>query len=410
MIDFQQNAEAVKIMFIAQCKALGIPLTNKAALLDKVLSLWEENPDHEAVREVMFAALADEEYLTSPFADYSSVEANLLYDSIRETIRCLYNEYTEQAHLEDTFSDYTTSKDILYWQSTAWNRKWDKYLDEGCKVAEVFRKTYHLGDEIDSTILRNICCLIAQIRQDMYLEISLPLILYLALTRYTESFLVPTKTQVCLADLFACQQYDTDCSKKKARKNCKRMIKLFRKLCKIYKKDKAVEQKQCKYGFYGTSNLVEYVLAEQMHKTDKFCPPFLDLLTYMDLSCVDSNCEEGEKGADWNMFAMFDILEEDYDKYCEITEEAEYSDIAVIEATQAYVKEHAQVLDSFMESLYQDAKGVKKVVTTVYEELKKTSLDAFLDYESAIKALIYDTLMMELDAKIEARVYKVCMM
>lgn len=401
MIQIEQDCNIVKTLYVSACKERNLPMQNKAVLLYEMLEQLQENPEDEDLRQLLFLALCDEEFLTAHFADYPYEQAQEIYQDILEEYLALDRKYQEQLNLEDTFSDYITDERYLSVKSGVWNKQWDVCLEEAGKVADLARVCLELGDEIEQTLLRNICGLISKIDEDDFLKRSKPYLLFAVLTRYTAILEKEEKIDIQIKSLFTHMTYVDEKLKKKDKKWCKACTKLYRKLYKLYKKDKSFDKKQCRYNFMMTSDLYAFAIEYQIDKCEKLCSPFMAELLFKDVSC-----QESEPNTKWEGDTLLQVTEEEIDAYDE-------SDDTLKENYYDFLENHLQnekdILIKLLYAQYDNENTVKELIDQVYQACKKTIDEKLLCHENAIKEEIYYIMMQSVDDMIEKKVYEIGM-
>lgn len=407
MIDIRQDYNVVRTLFLDECKKRNIPTNNKAIALYRMAEKLDADPDDEALRELLFLTLADDELFISQFGGYNSYEVEEIYQEIRETYESFWRTYKEQANLEDTFFDYQSSEEeIIFGGAAEPVQKQTEEMAEACTVVELARACLKLGDETEDYLFANVSTLLYAIHQDPFLERCKPLILFLAISRYETEFVHKSQFQICIKDLFTGIDYPIDDADKKRRKKYKALTKFYRKLYKLYKKDEKVDRKQCRYGFFATSNLINFVVNEQIDKCKMHCPPFLYMLLFTDMSCLEADQPDA-----WSDETLFDLTEEQQEQYYDLDEKdaGDYFDEKIDLQVAAYLKTHTDVLVELMQAIYLDKQKVVNLVKDVYQNCVQKPTGEFAKYENALQAEVYFEMQYALERIVEEKVIQICM-
>lgn len=411
MIDIKQDVNVVRTMFLSECKERKIPVQNKAIALWTMAEMLSENPDDDTLRELLFLTLSDEELMITVNGAYNSYEVEESFQNVRESYEKLWKTYREQERLEDAFSDYQALKAVIKFdgiKQVGGDGQSDedaKIKEEAMAVAWIVCECLKLEPKMQEIMVVYAQNILSVIYEDSFLECCKPLILYLAFSRYEKEILGQKSFDVALKDLFRTVTYPLDTMTKKEKKKYKAWTKLYRKLCKYYKKEGSVDKKLCRYGFFATSNLVDFVINEQIDKCKMHCPPFLYRVLFMDMSCL-----QADQTQSWEEGALFGMSEDLQEEYYDLTGEdaGEYGDETVDELVYEYLQKHEEILLEMMESLYMDEEKVVEVVHRVFDSCLKDPAGWLEKYKPALLAEVYVVMTAAIDTMVEAKVLPIC--
>lgn len=422
-ISTEQDFDVFKILYTSSCREAGTPLQNKAAALHALVQKLSENPDDDKIKDLFFQTLADLELLCTNFHDYSNYEVAEEYEELLNRYAALKAFHGQQEQFEDAFSDYKDRTDVTFTMTGI--SAADRACDGTCKAEPDDTENAGQGTEVEqlSALFRNILGMedcnssllevhlrsfLAQIDADEMLSVLKPFLVWQLMIRRQEALVEKQELSVTLGELLAYETYPIRAEQKKERKQLKAYTKLFRKICKYYKKDKKADRAFCRYALVQTTNLAVFAAEEQFDKFDKICPPFLSLVQDMDLSCLDSEAPE-----EWQAEELFGVKEEDADRYAEYEPEENmeytYEMWAVEEKTEAYLSEHPALLDTFREAFYLDMDKSRNVAEQIFAAICPAPDGSHTWLTDCVKAQIFDTVTEELDNTTEKEVLQLCL-
>ena len=392
-ISTEQDFDVFKILYTSSCKEAGIGLQNKAAALHALIQKLSENPDDDKIKDLFFQTLADLELLCTNFHDYSNYEVAEEYEELLNRYAALKGFYGQQEQFEDAFSDYKDRTNVTF-KMTGISAA-DRACDGTCKTETAGQST---DEEQLSALFRNI----------LGMEDCNSSLLEVHLRSFLAQIDADEMLSVTLGELLAYETYPVRAEQKKVRKQLKAYTKLFRKICKYYKKDEKADRAFSRYALVQTTNLAVFAAEEQFDKFDKICPPFLSLVQDMDLSCLDSEAPE-----EWQAEELFGVKEEDADRYAEYEPEENmeytYEMWAVEEKTEAYLSEHPALLDTFREAFYLDMDKSRNVAEQIFAAICPAPDGSHTWLTDCVKAQIFDTVTEELDNTTEKEVLQICL-
>ena len=422
-ISTEQDFDVFKILYTSSCKEAGIGLQNKAAALHALIQKLSENPDDDKIKDLFFQTLADLELLCTNFHDYSNYEVAEEYEELLNRYAALKGFYGQQEQFEDAFSDYKDRTGITFIMNSV--DAVSQACDGTCKAEPDGTENAGQGTEVEqlSALFRNILGMedcnssllevhlrsfLAQIDADEMLSVLKPFLVWQLMIRRQEALAEKQELSVTLGELLAYETYPVRAEQKKVRKQLKAYTKLFRKICKYYKKDEKADRAFSRYALVQTTNLAVFAAEEQFDKFDKICPPFLSLVQDMDLSCLDSEAPE-----EWQAEELFGVKEEDADRYAEYEPEENmeytYEMWAVEEKTEAYLSEHPALLDTFREAFYLDMDKSRNVAEQIFAAICPAPDGSHIWLTDCVKAQIFDTVTEELDNTTEKEVLQLCL-
>lgn len=422
-ISTEQDFDVFKILYTSSCKEAGIGLQNKAAALHALIQKLSENPDDDKIKDLFFQTLADLELLCTNFHDYSNYDVAEEYEELLNRYAALKGFYGQQEQFEDAFSDYKDRTGITFIMNSV--DAVSQACDGTCKAEPDDTENAGQGTEVEqlSALFRNILGMedcnssllevhlrsfLAQIDADEMLSVLKPFLVWQLMIRRQEALAEKQELSVTLGELLAYETYPVRAEQKKVRKQLKAYTKLFRKICKYYKKDEKADRAFSRYALVQTTNLAVFAAEEQFDKFDKICPPFLSLVQDMDLSCLDSEAPE-----EWQAEQLFDVKEEDADRYAEYEPEENmeytYEMWAVEEKTEAYLSEHPALLDTFREAFYLDMDKSRNVAEQIFAAICPAPDGSHTWLTDCVKAQIFDTVTEELDNTTEKEVLQLCL-
>lgn len=422
-ISTEQDFDVFKILYISSCKEAGIGLQNKAAALHALIQKLSENPDDDKIKDLFFQTLADLELLCTNFHDYSNYDVAEEYEELLNRYAALKGFYGQQEQFEDAFSDYKDRTGITFIMNSV--DAVSQACDGTCKAEPDDTENAGQGTEVEqlSALFRNILGMedcnssllevhlrsfLAQIDADEMLSVLKPFLVWQLMIRRQEALAEKQELSVTLGELLAYETYPVRAEQKKVRKQLKAYTKLFRKICKYYKKDEKADRAFSRYALVQTTNLAVFAAEEQFDKFDKICPPFLSLVQDMDLSCLDSEAPE-----EWQAEELFGVKEEDADRYAEYEPEENmeytYEMWAVEEKTEAYLSEHPALLDTFREAFYLDMDKSRNVAEQIFAAICPAPDGSHTWLTDCVKAQIFDTVTEELDNTTEKEVLQLCL-
>ena len=422
-ISTEQDFDVFKILYTSSCKEAGIGLQNKAAALHALIQKLSENPDDDKIKDLFFQTLADLELLCTNFHDYSNYEVAEEYEELLNRYAALKGFYGQQEQFEDAFSDYKDRTGITFIMNSV--DAVSQACDGTCKEESDGTENARQGTEVEqlSALFRNILGMedcnssllevhlrsfLAQIDADEMLSVLKPFLVWQLMIRRQEALAEKQELSVTLGELLAYETYPVRAEQKKVRKQLKAYTKLFRKICKYYKKDEKADRAFSRYALVQTTNLAVFAAEEQFDKFDKICPPFLSLVQDMDLSCLDSEAPE-----EWQAEELFGVKEEDADRYAEYEPEENmeytYEMWAVEEKTEAYLSEHPALLDAFREAFYLDKDKSRNVAEQIFAAICPAPDGSHTWLTDCVKAQIFDTVTEELDNTTEKEVLQLCL-
>lgn len=419
----EQDFDVFKILYTSSCREAGTPLQNKAAALHALVQKLSENPDDDKIKDLFFQTLADLELLCTNFHDYSNYEVAEEYEELLNRYAALKGFYGQQEQFEDAFSDYKDRTGITFIMNSV--DAVSQACDGTCKEESDGTENAGQGTEVEqlSALFRNILGMedcnssllevhlrsfLAQIDADEMLSVLKPFLVWQLMIRRQEALAEKQELSVTLGELLAYETYPVRAEQKKVRKQLKAYTKLFRKICKYYKKDEKADKAFSRYALVQTTNLAVFAAEEQFDKLDKICPPFLSLVQDMDLSCLDSEAPE-----EWQAEELFGVKEEDADRYAEYEPEENmeytYEMWAVEEKTEAYLSEHPALLDTFREAFYLDMDKSRNVAEQIFAAICPAPDGSHTWLTDCVKAQIFDTVTEELDNTTEKEVLQLCL-
>ena len=422
-ISTEQDFDVFKILYTSSCKEAGIGLQNKAAALHALIQKLSENPDDDKIKDLFFQTLADLELLCTNFHDYSNYEVAEEYEELLNRYAALDALYRQQEQFEDAFSDYKDRTGITFIMNSV--DAVSQACDGTCKEEPDGTENAGQGTEVEqlSALFRNILGMedcnssllevhlrsfLAQIDADEMLSVLKPFLVWQLMIRRQEALAEKQELSVTLGELLAYETYPARAEQKKVRKQLKAYTKLFRKICKYYKKDAQADKAFSRYALVQTTNLAVFAAEEQFDKLDKICPPFLSLVLDMDLSCLDSEAPE-----EWQAEQLFGVKEEDADRYAEYEPEENmeytYEMWAVEEKTEAYLSEHPALLDTFREVFYLDKEKSRNVAEQIFAAICPAPDGSHTWLTDCVKAQIFDTVTEQLDQITEKEVLQICL-
>lgn len=422
-ISTEQDFDVFKILYTSSCKEAGIGLQNKAAALHALIQKLSENPDDDKIKDLFFQTLADLELLCTNFHDYSNYEVAEEYEELLNRYAALDALYRQQEQFEDAFSDYKDRTGITFIMNSV--DAVSQACDGTCKEEPDGTENAGQGTEVEqlSALFRNILGMedcnsnllevhlrsfLAQIDADEMLSVLKPFLVWQLMIRRQEALAEKQELSVTLGELLAYETYPARAEQKKVRKQLKAYTKLFRKICKYYKKDEKADKAFSRYALVQTTNLAVFAAEEQFDKLDKICPPFLSLVLDMDLSCLDSEAPE-----EWQAEQLFGVKEEDADRYAEYEPEENmeytYEMWAVEEKTEAYLSEHPALLDTFREVFYLDKEKSRNVAEQIFVAICPAPDGRHTWLTDCVKAQIFDTVTEQLDQITEKEVLQICL-
>ena len=399
-ISTEQDFDVFKILYTSSCKEAGIGLQNKAAALHALIQKLSENPDDDKIKDLFFQTLADLELLCTNFHDCSNYEVAEEYEELLNRYAALDALYRQQEQFEDAFSDYKDRTGITFIMNSV--DAVSQACDGTCKEEPDGTENAGQGTEVEqlSALFRNILGMedcnssllevhlrsfLAQIDADEMLSVLKPFLVWQLMIRRQEAL-----------------------AEKQVRMQLKAYTKLFRKICKYYKKDEKADKVFSRYALVQTTNLAVFAAEEQFDKLDKICPPFLSLVQDMDLSCLDSEAPE-----EWQAEELFGVKEEDADRYAEYEPEENmeytYEMWAVEEKTEAYLSEHPALLDTFREAFYLDMDKSRNVAEQIFAAICPAPDGSHTWLTDCVKAQIFDTVTEQLDQITEKEVLQICL-
>ena len=405
-ISTEQDFDVFKILYTSSCREAGIPLQNKAAALHALVQKLSENPDDDKIKDLFFKTLADLELLCTNFHDCSNYEVEEEYEELLNRYAALDALYRQQEQFEDAFSDYKDRTGITFIMTDA-----EVAADQACdeeQLSALFRNILGMEDCNSSLLEVHLRSFLAQIDADEMLSVLKPFLVWQLMIRRQQELVEKEELSVTLGELLAYETYPVRTEQKKERKQLKAYTKLFRKICKYYKKDEKADRAFCRYALVQTTNLAVFAAEEQFDKIDKSCPPFLSLILDMDLSCLDS-----EAPGEWQAENLFDVKEEDAERYAEYEPEENmeytYEMWAVEEKTEAYLSEHPALLDIFREAFYLDMDKSRNVAVQIFAAICPAPDGSHTWLTDCVKAQIFDTVTEELDNTTEKEVLQLCL-
>lgn len=422
-INTEQDFDVFKILYTSSCREAGIGLQNKAAALHALIQKLSENPDDDKIKDLFFKTLADLELLCTNFHDCSNYDVAEEYEELLNRYAALKGFYGQQEQFEDAFSDYKDRTDVTFTMTGI--SAADRACDGTCKAEPDDTENAGQGTEVEqlSALFRNILGMedcnssllevhlrsfLAQIDADEMLSVLKPFLVWQLMIRRQEALVEKQELSVTLGELLAYETYPVRAEQKKVRKQLKAYTKLFRKICKYYKKDEKADKAFSRYALVQTTNLAVFAAEEQFDKLDKICPPFLSLVLDMDLSCLDSEAPE-----EWQAEQLFGVKEEDADRYAEYEPEENmeytYEMWAVEEKTEAYLSEHPALLDTFREVFYLDMDKSRNVAEQIFAAICPAPDGSHTWLTDCVKAQIFDTVTEELDNTTEKEVLQLCL-
>lgn len=422
-ISTEQDFDVFKILYTSSCKEAGIGLQNKAAALHALIQKLSENPDDDKIKDLFFQTLADLELLCTNFHDYSNYEVAEEYEELLNRYAALKGFYGQQEQFEDAFSDYKDRTGITFIMNSV--DAVSQACDGTCKEESDGTENARQGTEVEqlSALFRNILGMedcnssllevhlrsfLAQIDADEMLSVLKPFLVWQLMIRRQEALAEKQELSVTLGELLAYETYPVRVEQKKVRKQLKAYTKLFRKICKYYKKDEKADKAFSRYALVQTTNLAVFAAEEQFDKLDKICPPFLSLVLDMDLSCLDSEAPE-----EWQAEELFGVKEEDADRYAEYEPEENmeytYEMWAIEEKTEAYLSEHPALLDAFREAFYLDMDKSRNVAEQIFAAICPAPDGSHTWLTDCVKAQIFDTVTEKLDNATEKEVLQLCL-
>lgn len=422
-ISTEQDFDVFKILYTSSCKEAGIGLQNKAAALHALIQKLSENPDDDKIKDLFFQTLADLELLCTNFHDYSNYEVAEEYEELLNRYAALKGFYGQQEQFEDAFSDYKDRTGITFIMNSV--DAVSQACDGTCKEESDGTENARQGTEVEqlSALFRNILGMedcnssllevhlrsfLAQIDADEMLSVLKPFLVWQLMIRRQEALAEKQELSVTLGELLAYETYPVRVEQKKVRKQLKAYTKLFRKICKYYKKDEKADKAFSRYALVQTTNLAVFAAEEQFDKLDKICPPFLSLVLDMDLSCLDSEVPE-----EWQAEELFGVKEEDADRYAEYEPEENmeytYEMWAIEEKTEAYLSEHPALLDTFREAFYLDMDKSRNVAEQIFAAICPAPDGSHTWLTDCVKAQIFDTVTEKLDNATEKEVLQLCL-
>lgn len=422
-ISTEQDFDVFKILYTSSCKEAGIGLQNKAAALHALIQKLSENPDDDKIKDLFFQTLADLELLCTNFHDYSNYEVAEEYEELLNRYAALDALYRQQEQFEDAFSDYKDRTGITFIMNSV--DAVSQACDGTCKEEPDGTENAGQGTEVEqlSALFRNILGMedcnssllevhlrsfLAQIDADEMLSVLKLFLVWQLMIRRQEALAEKQELSVTLGELLAYETYPARAEQKKVRKQLKAYTKLFRKICKYYKKDEKADKAFSRYALVQTTNLAVFAAEEQFDKLDKICPPFLSLVLDMDLSCLDSEAPE-----EWQAEQLFGVKEEDADRYAEYEPEENmeytYEMWAVEEKTEAYLSEHPALLDTFREVFYLDKEKSRNVAEQIFAAICPAPDGSHTWLTDCVKAQIFDTVTEQLDQITEKEVLQICL-
>lgn len=358
---------------------------------------------YDELQQLLFIALMDysSEILLSDFVEenISQEEIEAEYKELQKRYFALVKYYEATKQYDDIWNlvlavDKLPEVDArLVTDETLYKEQAD-YLSE--LYRNIFKVTEHNSPELYHN-LRRFLCLAHQIPE--YRQI-IPLFLFQVMVKHTRRLAKQENLSLSLKSLWAYKKYRIDANNDKNYRQYKMYSKMFRKLCKYFKKEDGVNIELCRYGFRKTSNLYKWIAEEQPFKSKRVLDKYSYNLTIPNISYVEMY--EPDKYYSYNMFGA---SEENRHRYFE-----EYMDVCeeVNEAVGDYVVINInKYIPEWIVNLYVDMDSLKKYVDEIYNEcIPKFSKEKEW-IEACIKAHIFDIVSTVTESIVKEKVFDV---
>ena len=394
----EQTVKNFKENLALTCQKYDLPTQNKSAFFYILAMKVLENPDNTELRNLLITSVCGSSFLPTNYNDTTIIPEEEIswYEwmqtcimkltetlDIERELPGLWNNIRSKSKLPKPDSSLLTSEDI--------------FKEETTHLTYLFRKLFDVSEADSPELYYNLHHFVCITKSDAALRSVAPLFFAQLMTRHKSRLATKECLHVNPNSLWEYKKYIITRNNEKNYKMYNAYFRLFRKLCKFYKKDKDVNIELCKHGFQYCSNIIDWSIGYKPHKVHKIQSK-LDVLFF---DYIDTTYRQPAEPKEFGIYTAFDANFDTWnhilDKYIEL-----FIDLEIY--MQDYLLEHIEYVIDCMYHMYADASVIQRIVKDIYENAEmeaKYPLDVPLNYRLTH---IYETLTNMMDRGVEAKV------
>lgn len=392
----EQTAEIFKKNFQDMCKKYNLPVTNKSIFFYTLSDMVMHEPDKKELLKLLITGICDNGYLLSHFREPQTSEENqndflFIQNNISKLYALLEKEYSLKREWEEIISRQTLPK-----INASLETDFTSFENETTKLAFLYRKYFQVSEKNSIELYNNLHRFICLTKSYPNYRKIAPFFFYQIMVKHSNRLAEKENLSISPKSLWEYKEYTIERNNHKNYKLYEQYGKLFRKLCKYFKKDVDVDISLCRYGFSHCSNLVDWFHHFEPEHIKKFESPLLYFLhkkavTYWEAGTPD----------EFDICTFYHISSKEY---WEFFEQIEDVSCTVEQTIIEYLQEYPEYLIDCMTYMYADAAKIHMIVEEVYVN---ADLEKLYPKDSLKKCRLshtYEIMMQTLDIAIQCKI------
>lgn len=355
----KETIHAYKKHFLDGCINYRIPMQNKSILCYALADKLIEQPGNEELRNLLIAAVSDDNFLISHFSEQASEKkSKAAYKKLQKKINKLTKKIDLQKSLKEQWEHISSYKTLPTYETFL--EFSSDYEEETEHLCFLFRKCFKISEKNSPELYANLHHFVCITRANEEFRDIAPFFFYQLMTKYTKQLATSSESfSVYPKQLWEIQLYKFEKDSDSDYETYYQLGWLFRKLCKYYKKLEYPNLALCRYAFETSSNLIQWLLREDEEHAKKYLSP-----CHYALHKLPVFYWEMDEPSDFDIYEMFSVNTDADDYYFnELYEEHEHFDTII----RTYIiKEHVEYIIQFMYAMYLDAGRVKNLLLEIY--------------------------------------------
>lgn len=338
-----------------------LPTQNKAIFYYTLSEEIQKNPADGDLKVLLISAICDTGFLINHFdKDMSNAELQKKYKAFLRRFLKMRNLLEEEVMLDTEWNTICSRHTMPTIQPLS-----EELLSvcekETSILCDLYFKFFDIKEK-NAPELRN------NLKNFVHLSYSYsdyhkiaPFFFYQIMVRHTKRLATQENLQFSPKSLWKYKEYSIQCNNKKNYYAYQKCTALFVDLCDYYKykSDEKVNILLCKYGFYQTSNLMEWIERYEPYLFKECRMPLTRFFKKLDLSYVEYNAPK-----EFEPNGLFHITD---DKGLEFTFEKEDLYGQIGDKILAYLLKNMSGFVKKMNSLYTNPQALRKTVREIYD-------------------------------------------
>lgn len=275
--------------FNEMVKKYKLPMQNKAIFYYALSEEIEKSPDNQELKDLLIYAICDTGFLINHFdADMSTSELHKRYKAYLKRFHKMRTLLEEQSLLDTQWNAICSRQTIPTFQPLS-----GEFLSICEKETSVLYKFYCKFFEIQG---KNAPELFNNLKNFVQLSYSYPdyhkiapFFFYQIMVKHTKRLATTENLQFSPKSLWKYKEYRIYCNNKKNYYTYQKYAALFVDLCDYYKSDDIVNVLLCKYAFYKTSNLMDWLDSYEPYLLKECQMPLARFIPKLKLSYTEFN-------------------------------------------------------------------------------------------------------------------------